>query len=137
MKKFSTSIVSLLGMLFVIGTAFGLDNWTDNLRRVARQEFSGTLSWLVPAYMADLLLAGLLLVWLWFVYKKDENIRAVAIIYILVGLGLLFYNVVVFALAPTQLPSQSTIVPKSLSAFVSAVVAIVGFQRLFVGKIVA
>ena len=135
MKKFSTSIVSLLGMLFVIGTAFGLDNWTDNLRRVARQEFSGTLSWLVLAYMADLLLAGLLLVWLWFVYKKDENIRVVAIIYILVGLGLLFYNVVVFALAPTQLPSQSTIVPKSLSAFVSAVVAIVGFQRLFVGKI--
>jgi inner membrane protein involved in colicin E2 resistance len=93
------------------------------------------LSWLVPANIAILLLAGLLLAWLWFVYNKDQNNRVIAIIYVLVGFGLLFYNVVVIALSSSlPIPMQLTIIPQSLSAFVSAVVTIVGLQRLFIGK---
>jgi hypothetical protein len=135
MKKSYTSIMSLLGMFFILGVAFVFDNWIDNLHQVSRKEFSGALSWLVPANIAILLLAGLLLVWLWFVYNKDQNIRVVAIIYVLVGFGLLFYNVVAIAFSPSlSIPMQLTIIPQSLSAFVSAVVAIVGLQRLFVRK---
>lgn len=138
MKKPYTSVVSLLGMFFILSIAFGLDNWIDNIRQVSQKEFSGALSWLVPANIADLLLAGFLLVWLWFVYNKDQNIRVVAITYILVGFGLLFYNVLAIAFSSSlSIPMQLTIIPQSLPAFVSAVVAIVGLQRLFIGKTVS
>ena len=133
MKNSYTSLVSLVGMFLVIGIAYELDTWIDDLYRTAQQEFTGALSWLVPAYMALLLLAGLLLAWLWFVYKIDKSFRLVAIVCSLFGLGLLLYNVIAIALVP-GLPMQLMIVPKFLSAFVSAVVAIVGFQRLFVSE---
>jgi hypothetical protein len=137
MKSSNTSLVSLAGMFVVIGAAYELDHWIDNLYQAAQQEFTGALSWLIPAYMAVLLIAGLLLAWLWFVYKTGQNIRFVAIVYVLVGLGLLFYDVIAIAFAPSRsLPMQLLIVPQSLSAFVSAVVALVGFQRLFVRKVV-
>jgi apolipoprotein N-acyltransferase len=90
MKRPYTSVASLLGMFFILSVAIGLDNWINNLHQVSQKEFSGALSWLVPANIAVLLLAGLLLVWLWFVYNKDQNIRVVAIIYTLAGFGLLY-----------------------------------------------
>ena len=136
MKKSLTPIVSLLSMVVVISLARQLDIWIDQLRRVARQNFNAPFSWLVPSNIAILLIAGLVLVWLWFVYKKAQNFRGVAILYILVGLGLLFYNTVAIALTPRlPMPMQLMIIPQSLSAFVSAVVAIVGFERLFIGKV--
>ena len=135
MKTSYTSLLSLMGMFVVIGVAYELDRWIDNLYQVAQQEFSGALSWLLSAYIALLLLAGLLLVWLWLVFKEDQSIRVVAILYVLVGLGLLFHNVIAIAIAPgLSLPMQLMIIPKSFSAFVSAVVTIVGFQRLLVRK---
>ncbi|MBL0345507.1 hypothetical protein [Candidatus Villigracilis affinis] len=138
MKKSYTSVASLLGMFFILSVAIGLDSWINNLHRVSQKEFGGALSWLVPANVAVLLLAGLLLVWLWFVYNKDQNIQVVAVIYILAGFGLLFYNVVAIAFSPSlPLPMQLAIIPQSLSAFVSAVVAIVGLQRLFSKKTVS
>ncbi|MDP1715212.1 MAG: hypothetical protein Q8L41_10765 [Anaerolineales bacterium] len=133
MKKPYTSVVSLLGMFFILSVAIGLENWIYNLRKVSQIEFSGALSWLVPANIATLLMAGLLLVWLWFVYNKDQNIRSVAIIYVLAGLGFLFYSVFVIAFT-LNLPIQLMRFPNSLSAFVSAVVAVVGLQKLFSGK---
>jgi hypothetical protein len=106
------------------------------LRQVARQNFNAPFSWLVPANIAVLLVAGLVLVWLWFVYKRAQNLRVVAILYILVGVGLLFYNTIAIAFTPRlPMPMQLMIIPQSLSAFVSAVVAVVGFERLFIGKV--
>ena len=138
MNKSLAPVVSLLGMIIVISLARQLDMWIDQLQQVARQNFNAPFSWLVPANIAVLLLAGGVLVWLWFVYKKASNFRVVAILYILAGLGLLFYNTVAIALTPRlPMPMQLMIVPQSLSAFVSAVVAIVGFERLFIGKVVS
>jgi len=135
MKTSYTSLLSLVGMFVVIGVSYELDLWIENLYRVAQQEFSGALSWLPFAYIAVLLLAGLLLVWLWLVFKEDQSSRLVAVVYILAGLGLLFYNVIAIVFGQAlPLPMSLIIVPKSLSAFVSAVVTIVGFQRLLVRK---
>jgi hypothetical protein len=132
MKKPYTSLASLLGMFLILSAAVGLENWIYNLRQISQKEFSGALSWLVPANISVLLLAGLLLGWLWFVYNKDQSNRGVAVIYVLIGLGLLFYDVLAIALAPIlPLPMQLMRFPISLSAFVSAVVAIVGLQKLF------
>jgi len=135
MKKPYTSLASLLGMFLILSVAVGLENWIYNLRQISQKEFSGALSWLVPANISVLLLAGLLLGWLWFVYNKDQSSLVIAIIYVLVGFGSLFYNVLAIALAPIlPLPMQLMRFPISPSAFVSAVVAIVGLQKLFNGK---
>src|SRR5258706_8787071 len=136
MKKPCISIVSLLGMFFIIGVAHKLDIWIENIRRATQKEFPFTNSWLVPANIALLLLVGLLFIWLWFVNYKDSNIRVVAIIYMLVGLGLLFYNSIAIALTPKlNLQLLLPVAPQSLSAFASAFIAIVGIQRLFSRKV--
>jgi len=135
MKKLYTSIISLLGMFLIIYLAYKLDIWIENIKQAARKEFSSANSWLVPANIALLLFAGLLFTWLWFVYYKDENIRVVAIIYMLVGIGLLFYNSIAIALTPKlNLQLLLPVAPQSLSAFASAFIAIVGMQRLFSRK---
>ena len=136
MNKSLTPIWSLLGMVVVIALARQIDIWIDRLRQTARQTPNNPFSWLVPANIAVLLLAGLVLVWLWFVYKKASNHRDVAVLYILVGLGLLFYAALSLTFT-SSLPtfSQLTIVPQSLSAFVCALVTIIGFERLLFGRV--
>ena len=136
MKKPYTSIISLLGMFIIIYIAYRLDIWIDIIRRVAQKEFTTANSWLVPANIALLLLVALLFIWLWFVNYKDSNIRVVTIIYILVGLGFLFYNSVVIAFtAKSNLQLLLPVAPQSLSAFASAFIGIVGMQRLFSRKV--
>jgi hypothetical protein len=115
MKKTYSSSLSLLGMFLVIGVAYGLDVWMDALKQVALSQFR-MAAWLLPATIANLLIAGLLLAWLWFVYSKADNHPVVALIYILVGFGLLFYNFVAMA-SGLPLPMQLAIIPKSLTAF--------------------
>ena len=128
MKKTYFSIFSILGMFIVVGVAYGLDIWMDNLKRIAMAEFRLS-SWLLIATIMELFFAGLLLAWLWFIYFKDENRPIVAIIYILFGSALLIYNyLVITAILP--LPMQSAIVPKSLFSFASAFIAMAGLQRL-------
>jgi hypothetical protein len=135
MKKSYTSVFSLLGMCIVIVAAIGLDTWMDKLRQVAMANFSGTLTWFIPATVAELFFAGLVVTWLWFVYYKDRPDRLVALIITLAGLGLLFYNIVSIALAPVLLlPMLMTFNPKSLSMLACALVAVVGLQRLIFGK---
>ena len=142
MKKPYTSIASLLGMFFIFAVAIGLENWIYRIRQLSRQEFGGVtglLSWLVPENLAYLLLAGLLLTWLWFVYNKDQNFRVVATIYILAGLGLLFYNVVAISFSSSSSPQMPLpMLPnQSLSTFTSSVIAVVGLQKLFSRKSVS
>ncbi|HCM96241.1 MAG: hypothetical protein A2X25_05225 [Chloroflexi bacterium GWB2_49_20] len=136
MKKNYTSIVSLLGMFLLIGVAYGLDIWMDALKQVALTQFK-MAAWFLPATLANLLIAGLLMAWLWFIYSRADNHPVVALIYILVGLGLLFYNFVAIALASSlPLPMLLALIPKSLSSFTCAMVAVVGLQRLIFGKTV-
>jgi len=133
MKKYFTSIVSLVGMVLLIGVADGLDLWMDNLKRTAMSEFSVISSWLLPATIMELLFAGLLLTWLWYVTNKDGNHQVVNIILILVGLGLLFYNYL-GSVSGLPLPMLMEIIPKSLSSYASAIVAMVGLQRMIFRK---
>ena len=120
-------------MFVIMSVAVGLENWIYNLRHSSQSEFSGTLSWLIPGNLAVLLLAGLLLAWLWFVYTQTTITRGVAIVYFVAGLGALFYNVIGITFL-TTLPMLAGRFPISLSAFVSSIVAIVGLHKLFSGK---
>jgi hypothetical protein len=134
MKKVYTPILSLLGMVFILGTAYGLDYWMDHSKIVAMAQFNSFLGWLLPSLIAELLFAGLVLAWLWYVYNQDSHNRIVALIFTMVGLGLLFYNCIPFAFAPNNLPMLLEIVPKSMSSFTCALIAVVGLQRLIFGK---
>ena len=133
MKNTYRSALSLLSMFVIMSVAVGLENWIYNLRHSSQSEFSGTLSWLIPGNLVVLLLAGLLLAWLWFVYTQTTITRGVAIVYFVAGLGVLFYNVIGITFL-TTLPMLVGRFPISLSAFVSSIVAIVGLHKLFSGK---
>lgn len=133
MKKPYTTILSLVGMFFIIGLAIGLDVWMDNQRRIAMSQFTVFSSWLIPATFIEILFVSFLLIWLWFVYTKDEDHRISPLIFFVVGLGLLFYNYVI-SVSSLPLPMLMSIVPNSLSSFTSAIVAVVGLQRLIFKK---
>jgi len=134
MKKYYSSIISLMGMLLIVGVASMLDIWMDHLKKIALSEFKVLSNWLLPATIVEFLFAGLLLVWLWYISNKDSNHPVVNIILILVGLGLLFYNYLA-SVSGLPLPMWLSIVPNSLSSFASAFVAMVGLQRLVFKKI--
>ena len=138
MKKFYTPFASMLGAILLIGVAYRLDNWIDHLRRVSQQEFSGALAWVAPAYLADVFIDCLLLLWSWFVHYKVQKNRGLALIYILLGAGLILYNIAVLFFASTHSTTTVifffTVAPESLSAFVSAFITGFGLQRLIFGQ---
>jgi hypothetical protein len=133
MKKYNSSLISLVGMLLVIGVAINLDNWMDHLKQIAQSEFKVLSNWLLPATIVEFIFVGLLLVWLWYVSNKDSNHLAVNIIFIVVGLGLLFYNYLA-SVSGLPLPMLLSIYPNSLSSFACAFIAMVGLQGLVFKK---
>lgn len=129
MKKYYSSIISLLGMILIIWIASMLDGWLDHLKQVAQSEFKIVSNWLLPATIIEFLFAGVLLVWLWYLTNKDSNHLVVNIVITLFGLGMLFYNYLA-SVSGLPLPMLLTIIPISLSSFASAFIAMVGLQRL-------
>ncbi len=137
MKK-NISLTPLVGMFLLMLNAYSLDVWINkNFYQVTPSEFSGALHGLLPVYLARLSLAGLLLIWLWLIYKKDQNVRVFTIIYVLIGFGFPFYNFLGVVLTP-RLPLLMPLIifPNSVSFFVSMIVGMVGLHRLFVRKVV-
>ena len=133
MKKLYSFVVPIAGLIVVLGVAYGLDNWIESIRKGSFQNFSGTLPWLIPTNIAHLAVASSILILLWFIYDKRFNNRVVALIYAVVGLGLLFYTAIAIALAdrfPLPVPIIA-FAPKSFTTFTSAIVAVVGVQQLF------
>lgn len=133
MKKYYSSLISLVGMILIIYGASILDTWMDNLKQTAYSEFKVLSNWLLPATIVEFLFVGLLLVWLWYVFNKDSNHLAVNILFIAVGLGLLFYNYLA-SMSGLSLPLLLTIIPNTLTSFASAFVAVVGLHRLVFQK---
>jgi hypothetical protein len=131
MNRYYSLGVPLIGMMAVLGIAYALDNWMNAIRQAAMSDFAGTLPWLVPSYLADLVVAGLILALLWFVHAKGDKGLTLPLVYVIVGLGWLFYNVLAIGLAGRlPLPMQLSLVPQSLPAFASAFIAVIGLQRL-------
>lgn len=130
MKKSHSFVVPIVGLMVVLGVAYRLDIWVETLRQDAFQNFTGTLSFLLPANIAQLIIASLILTLLWLIYYKRYNNRIVALIYAVAGLGLLFYSAIAIALAnkfPLPVPMELF----TLKSFTSAIIAVVGIQQLF------
>jgi hypothetical protein len=132
MKKTLSFIVPIVGLIIVLGASYNLDNWIESIKRESLQNFTGTLTWLLPANLSLLFVAFLLLTLLWLIYYKKFNNRVVSIIYTLVGLVSVFYISFAISLANRfAFPLLEPLIPKSMTSFVGAIIAVVGIQQLF------
>lgn len=132
MKKFFSFLASVVGLIIVLGFAFWMDSGVDVLKIESLQTFSETIPWLVSANIANLVLAGLILTLLWFIYYKGYKSQTVGLIYFVVGFGLLFYPVIILPAAnKLHLPLYIPLEPKTFTSFTSAIIVVVGLQRLF------
>ena len=136
MKKFAPSIISILVGVLLIVIGFRLDNWIDLLARISRRDFRGPFASMTPAYFANLFIVSLLLAWLWFTHRRVEKNRVVALVYVVLGAGLLIYTLVAISISSNS-PSfvfYFYIAPNSSASFVSAFMIIFGLQRLIFGQ---
>jgi len=129
MKTNNAFVLPIAGLVVVLGIAYGLDSWIEALRQSAFQNFAGTLKWLIPTDIAHLVMAGFLLVLVWVFYKA--NSLPVTLVYLVVGLGFLFYLAAWIALADViPLPYLEALVPGTFTIFASAMVAVMGLQKI-------
>lgn len=136
MNKYYSLGVPLIGIVVVLSIAYTLDNRIDTMWQAAINDFPNPLPWLVSSYLADMVMAGLLLALLWFVHFKGEKGLLIPLVYLIVGTGWMFYNILAIALAGRlPLPMQLSLAPKSFSAIASAFVAVIGLQRLIMRQV--
>ncbi|HSL46833.1 MAG TPA: hypothetical protein VK897_25575 [Anaerolineales bacterium] len=122
-------------MLIVL--AYRLDYWIYDLRpSVSQQEFGAGahLGWMSFAYFAALLMAGLLLTWLWFIQRHVQKHPVLSLTYVVLGAMMPIYSFVMIAIS-MSLNSPSFVVyfsmaPLSLASFASGFIACFGLQRL-------
>ena len=137
MKKIPPSIVSIFaGILFIV-TSYWLDYWTYHLRPSISQEgfdVGQYQAWLAFAYVATLLMAGLLMVWLWFTQHHVQKHPMLSLIYVVLGAMMPIYSLVIISIS-MSLNSPSFVVyfsiaPLSLASFASMFIGCFGLQRL-------
>ena len=141
MKKIPPSIISILAGIFLIAMAYRLDYWTYNLRlSVSQRDFrvgedlTEHLTWMASTFFAVLLMAGLLLIWLWFTQRHVQKQSVLSLIYVVLGAIMPIYSLVIMSIS-ISLNSPSFVVyfsiaPLSLASFASAFIACFGLQRL-------
>jgi hypothetical protein len=136
MKKFIPSVISILAAILLIVIGYKLDHWISALARIYRQDANGPFDWMAWAYLANVLMVSLSLAWLWFTHRSVQRNRVVALIYVVLGAGLLIYPIVASSI---RFDSPSFILyfyiaPNSSAAFASAFMIVFGLQRLIFGQ---
>jgi hypothetical protein len=136
-KKLPLSIISILTGILLIFVAYQLDYWIYGLRpSVSEREFSvgSHIGWMAFAFFAVFLMAGLLLIWLWFTQHHVQKHPGLSLIYVVVGAAMPVYSLVMISISMSlNSPSFAvyfSIAPISLASFASAVIACFGLQRL-------
>jgi hypothetical protein len=136
MKRFAPSIISLGAGILLIVIGYGLDLWIFRLARIYRQDSNGPYDWLALAYFADVFMVSLSTAWLWFTHVRVQRNRVVALVYAVLGAGLLFYPVLTNFIrfdSPSSLP-YFYIAPNSLASFACSFLIVFGLQRLLFGQ---
>jgi len=136
-KKIPPSIISVLAGILLIVMAYWLDYWTYDLRPSISQQGFGVsqhLAWMASTYFAVLLMAGSLLIWLWFTQRHVQKQPVLSLIYLVLGSMMPIYSLVITSIS-MSLNSPSFVVyfsvaPHSVTSFVSAFIACFGLQRL-------
>jgi multisubunit Na+/H+ antiporter MnhB subunit len=81
-------------------------------------------------------MVGLLLAWLWITHRRVERNRMVALIYVVLGAGFLFYTIIasIFSFKSPYFAIYFYVAPNSLASFASSSMIVFGLQRLFFGQ---
>ena len=141
MKKVSPFLLSILTGVLLVIFAYRLDLWSYHLRPSA-PELSRSLgeqaAWMLPAYLAEALLAGLLLTWSWFTHLKVPNNRTAAVAYLVLGLVMPVYGIVIvemsMAVNSAEFVIHYYVPPFTLASFASLWMMVFGLQRLVFGQ---
>jgi len=136
MKKTNVNaIISFVGLAITFAVAYGLDRWSEILRRQASANFAwAPYYWFLS--ISNLILAGLILALAWFVCFRANKTRMVSIIYLIVGLLATFAFVIEFTVSPiTQLITPGYLLPNSRVVYVSAFAAAIGVAGLVLSQI--
>jgi hypothetical protein len=136
MKKFVPSVVSIGAGILLIIIGYRLDIWISRLAQIYRQDSNGPFDWMAIAYFGDVIMVSLLLAWLWMTHRRVERNRLVALVYVVLGIGCLFYTIVASFISSNS-PSFAIhfyIAPNSLASSASSFMIVFGLQRLIFGQ---
>ena len=91
-----SSAVSILGLIVVLGVAWGFDAWMEFLSRRNSQTFSlvWVIFWSYP--LIALFLAAILLLLAWFVFNPAPRNMWISLVFLIVGLFIVIYPALVF-----------------------------------------
>src|SRR5512139_2839098 len=98
MKKYSSYLLSILTGILLVILAYRIDLWSYHLRpSVSELDLSPgeQAAWMLPAYLADALMAGLLLAWTWLTHLKVPRNRPAGLAYFLLGLVMPVYGIAI------------------------------------------
>jgi len=99
MKRRSASLsstVSVLGLIVVLGVAWGFDAWMELLSHRNAQTFS--LAWVIfwSYPLIAIFLAAILLLLAWFVLSQASKNVWISLVFLIVGLFIVIYPALVF-----------------------------------------
>jgi hypothetical protein len=114
-------------MVLIIGTAAGADRWVRLVEAQAAMTFEAMSVWWALT-ISRLLLTTLCVILFWFVACKNAPDNLVSLLFVIVGLSLIFYNLLAYYLP--GLNFSRTLVPQNLIIIVSAFVAATGAFNL-------
>jgi len=114
-------------MVFIIGAAAGADRWVHLVEAQAAMTFAAMSVWWALT-ISRLLLTSLCVILFWFVVCKNAPDNLVSLLFVIVGLSLIFYNLLAYYLP--GLNFSRTLVPQNLIITVSAFVAATGAFNL-------
>lgn len=127
--------ISLTGLLAVFITAYGIDRWLDLMRQQAVDTFTLT-QYLWYASIANLILAGELVLLAWYVNYRTNRSTLTPSIFIIVGLLVTFATAIIYTASSTFLPLGMVeyLMPNSRLVYAAALAAAIGTTGLVIFK---
>jgi hypothetical protein len=126
-----TNIISLVGLVIVCILAYGFDRWIVALQQTATRPSSiASILWL--SSIANLILAGTLLLLAWFVNFRTAKSKWISVTFLIIGLLVTFASALIFTAFSTFPPLgvAEFLMPTSRVVFVMAFIALIGITGL-------
>ena len=95
-SAYLSRVVSIIGLIVVLGVAWGFDTWMEFLSHRNAQTFSlvWVIFWSYP--LIALFLAAILLLLAWFVLSQAPGNVWISLVFLIVGLFIVIYPALVF-----------------------------------------
>ena len=95
-RRSVTAIISVGGMLLLLALAYGIDSWREYTDRYYQETFSHGFEIHLSYVIANLLLAGAIVLWLWFVFVRVDLDKWVYAVFVCTGLLISIYPIIYF-----------------------------------------